>query len=64
MNGFVTLRVPEDFDFHVMYHWCEANCLGDFYIGTDWHNWIPDSKNAIVQFKDQRDAILFALKWL
>lgn len=63
MNGFVTVRVNEDVNLHKMYSWCEENCQGKFYTGTDWYGWQMGKKNSIVQFEQKQDAVLFALRW-
>jgi len=39
MNSFITVRIAEDANWHSMRHWCEENCKGKFYTGTDWYNW-------------------------
>lgn len=63
MNGLVTVRVAEDVNWHKMYKWCEENCQGKFYSGTDWYMGQIGKKNYIVQFEQQQDAVLFALRW-
>lgn len=53
---------------HTVYHrevlyyydirsWCKDNCRAPFYFAPGWQ---PES---FVEFEDDRDAVLFALKW-
>lgn len=50
-------RIPE------IVEWCESNCTGSWFNGMDWSqpNWPVQTR--IVEFADQRDAVLFALVW-
>ena len=59
----ITVRYNDDLDFHEIYYWCEANCLGLWYTGMDWKNWVLGEHNRMVQFVDKNDAVLFALRW-
>ncbi len=43
--------------------WCQTYCIGRFYIGFDWENWAPESRNYIIEFETEQDAVLFSLRW-
>ena len=53
-----TVHVRRDRYSHLeLYAWCRAHCTGAFYIIPNWH------ERSGCQFEDDRDAVLFALRW-
>jgi hypothetical protein len=47
-----------------LYNWLEDNCRGKFYTGYDWDSTRPIGESKrIVQFENEKDAVMFALKW-
>lgn len=65
MSKLITVPVREDLDYYEFWRWCNVNCRGRFYTGTDWDLsiWRPGQLNRIVQFELEKDAALFALRW-
>lgn len=61
---FITVRYPDFHDWHRVYSWCEDNCQGGYYGGSDWGNWAVGEKNRMFQFELESDAVLFALRWV
>ena len=59
----IKVRYETD-NFHTIYSWLDENCRGAFYTGTDWDQWVVSKQNKMVEFEDEQDATLFALKWL
>jgi hypothetical protein len=61
----ITIRYPDEHDFLIVYKWCQDNCRGKFYSGTDWdiQRWQSDNQNRIYQFDSEEDAALFVLRW-
>jgi hypothetical protein len=65
MSKLITVPVREELDYYEFWRWCNVNCQGRFYTGTDWDFsvWRPGQQNRIVQFEQEEDAILFTLRW-
>ena len=42
---------------HQVNQWLEANCKGHYYHSPGW------DKKKYIQFEDDRDAVMFALRW-
>lgn len=40
-----------------MHHWCEQNCQSNFYFYPSW------TRKLGAQFKNDEDAVMFALRW-
>ena len=59
----VRVRYSDHCNFYQVCSWCEANCLGKFYVGNDWKNWIPNSQNRMIEFECKEDATLFSLTY-
>jgi hypothetical protein len=38
-------------------NWCSRNCRGGYKVSSDWDH-------AVFKFATEKDAVLFALKWL
>jgi hypothetical protein len=51
-------RVPYDqrHTFFEIYHWCEEYCVAQYYTSPGW-------SGSFVEFEDDEDAVLFALRW-
>lgn len=60
----ITVRYDDNLNFTLIHIWCAENCQGNFYSGRDWYNWTPNKENRIIQFENEKDAILFSLTWL
>lgn len=60
---FTTIRYSDEYKFTEIYNWCKQNCKNEFYTGSDWINWVSGKLNRIVQFTDEKDAVLFSLKF-
>lgn len=43
---------------HNIREWCKTNCRAEFYMHPGWTN------EKFVQFKDDADAMWFALRWV
>ena len=60
-----TLKVPRLHDVHYnkvyndgeVYRWCKENTRAPFYTAPSWHG------KRLVQFEDDSDAVMFALKF-
>jgi hypothetical protein len=59
----IRVRYSDDVETSSVCEWLEANCQGNCYVGTDWENWIFNELNQCVQFEDEKDAMLFMLRW-
>ena len=59
-----TIKYPDQYDELEVITWCSKNCPGGFYLGRDWENWASNELNRTIQFVDERDALLFILKFL
>jgi len=59
----IKVRYPDEVDFYVIYPWLEENCQCKWYTGCDWDEWVPGAMNRMVEFENEKDAILFKLKW-
>ena len=42
--------------FFIIHNWCESNCKAQFYHGPHW-------SGDFIEFEDDEDAIMFALRW-
>jgi hypothetical protein len=60
----IKIRYTDSVNWRMVQEWCYDNCTGNFYIGVDWDNWEPDRKNRCIEFELEKDAIMFALRWL
>lgn len=65
MSKLITVPVKEGLDYYEFWQWCNVNCQGRFYTGTNWDLsvWQPRQQNRIVQFELEIDATMFALRW-
>lgn len=43
-------------DWFIMHEWCKRQCKAPFY-------WAPQWAGTFVEFEDDEDATMFALKW-
>jgi hypothetical protein len=54
----VAAQYQNSYKDYLIRKWCEDNCKGRFYLHPGW------TTEKFVQFEDEQDAVLFALKWL
>lgn len=59
----ITIRLPNRTDDGLVRQWCAQNCIGRYYFGHDWDNWIVGEDNIVCQFESNHDATLFALRY-
>jgi hypothetical protein len=59
----IKVRYPDNYHYDQVRNWCVDNCRGTWYTGHDWDNWEFSNKNRCVEFVEERDAVLFALRW-
>lgn len=60
---FIKIRYSDEYGFAEIYDWCKNNCKNNFYSGYDWENWISGQLNRIIEFTNEKDAVLFSLKF-
>jgi hypothetical protein len=59
----IKVRYPDSVEYHEVHNWCVANCKYMWYNGHDWSNWTAGEQNRCIEFDNQQDAMLFALRW-
>ena len=59
----IRIRYSDTLIYGLVYQWLDENCVGKFYTGTDWTNWETGSKNKMIEFELESDAVQFALRW-
>lgn len=55
------VRYSDDHDYHEVRRWVLKNCKGRWYHRIVWMD--SGSKNCMFEFNDERDAVLFTLRW-
>lgn len=63
MTEYYNIRYADTVDSGDVFYWCQHNCRGAWFPSRDWNNWQPSYLNRMMQFTDERDAILFSLRW-
>jgi hypothetical protein len=69
--GLIKVRYPDHHNYDLVREWVEAHCEhGTYYPGQSWAdwdgtvgNWVVGGKNRMYQFRNEKDAIMFALRW-
>ena len=60
----IRVRYPDHREWRIVYDWLEENCeQSSFYTGIDWQNWETGKHNRMVEFKNEKDATMFALRF-
>lgn len=60
---FIKVGYSDHHNWHQVYSWCEDNCTGNWYGGSDWDNWVVGEENGMIEFESEKDAVMFALRW-
>lgn len=52
--------------YYIFYGWLEENCQGKFYTGYEWDSPLKSGQTIphCVQFEHEKDATMFAMRWL
>jgi hypothetical protein len=59
----IKVKYPDHVTFPHIREWCDDNCRGKWYTGHDWGSWESGGLNRCIEFTDEQDAMLFALRW-
>ncbi len=59
----IKVRYPDKHNRVLVHAWLKENAKGEWYNGKDWDNWEVGEENRMVQFAQESDAVLFALRW-
>ena len=63
MTTFTKIRYSDKLNFNEILLWCRNNCQDKFYFSKDWDGFIYGIGFPAIQFADEQDALLFALRW-
>jgi hypothetical protein len=62
----IKVRYPDHHNYGLVLAWVEAHCEpGTYRPGTDWADggWVVGERNRMYQFQNEKDAVMFALRW-